>query len=232
MSTPDKPDVSPPSEPDTLHVSRRFFLKSSGAAIASAGVAAPVAAQQASPNQATPPATPVPEATPVSTGQIVPTTAIHFFNPVEAAIVEALTARILPGTPEDPGAREAGVVYYIDRMLANPNGGYTIKTYEQGPFLVVSEQETPVETSSRTDIYRIVETQSTDLVSRYGYQSVLTPQEIYRRGTEYVDAFAKSSFGASFVDLSPEQQDTILKRWTRTRPPASTHRRENRSLRN
>jgi gluconate 2-dehydrogenase gamma chain len=210
MSTSGKADISPSSEHGTPHVSRRFFLKSSGAAIASASVAVPGAAQQATPGQATPPATPAPEASPVSTGQIVPTTAIQFFNPVEAAIVEALTARILPGTPDDPGAREAGVVYYIDRMLANPNGGYTIKTYEQGPFLVVSEQETPVETSSRTDIYRIVETQSTDLVSRYGYQSVLTPQEIYRRGTEYVDAYAQSSFGAPFVELSPEQQDTIL----------------------
>lgn len=33
-------------------------------------------------------------------------------------MVEVIAARIRPGTPDDPGAREAGVVYYIDRELA------------------------------------------------------------------------------------------------------------------
>ncbi|HZU15592.1 MAG TPA: gluconate 2-dehydrogenase subunit 3 family protein [Candidatus Dormibacteraeota bacterium] len=44
--------------------------------------------------------------------------ALTFFNPHEAATVEAMAARIIPGTPEDPGAREAGVIVYIDRALA------------------------------------------------------------------------------------------------------------------
>src|SRR5260370_42084632 len=41
----------------------------------------------------------------------------EFFTPEEAAEVEAITARIVP-TDDTPGAREAGVVYFIDRSLA------------------------------------------------------------------------------------------------------------------
>jgi len=41
----------------------------------------------------------------------------EFFTPEEAAEVDAITARIIP-TDETPGAREAGVVYFIDRGLA------------------------------------------------------------------------------------------------------------------
>lgn len=44
--------------------------------------------------------------------------ALLFLNPAEAATLDALTARIIPGDESDPGAREAGVVTYIDRGLA------------------------------------------------------------------------------------------------------------------
>ena len=40
-----------------------------------------------------------------------------FFNEAEARDVEALAARIFPGSPDDPGAREAGVLVYIDRAV-------------------------------------------------------------------------------------------------------------------
>jgi len=43
--------------------------------------------------------------------------ALQFFNPRQAAVVDAITARIIPGTSEDPGAREAGAVIFIDRAV-------------------------------------------------------------------------------------------------------------------
>lgn len=199
MTATDKPDPRPSPRPHDPHVTRRLFLKGSGATIASTGVVVPVAAQQATP-----------AATPVPTERPDPAIAIQFFNPHESATVEALAARILPGTADDPGAREAGVVYYIDQVLAGPNGGYAVKTYEQGPFLVVREEESPVESTSRTDIYRVMEAPGGDEVSRYGYQSLLSPQDIYRRGLDSVDAFAQSSFGSPFIELSDADQDTIL----------------------
>jgi hypothetical protein len=188
------------------HVSRRLFLKGSGATIAAAGATAPAAvpggAQDASPVAT--PAGPSTETEPLSPP------AIEFFSAYEAAMVEALTARILPGTPDDPGAREAGVVYYIDRVLAGPDGGYAVKTYRQGPYLVVHEEEATVESTSRTDIYQVVEIPAGDDISRYGYQSVLTPQDIYRRGLASVDVHAQATFNGVFLDLSDDQQDSVL----------------------
>lgn len=49
---------------------------------------------------------------------VPPITACTFFNPSEAATVEAMAARIIPGDPASPGAREAGVLPYIDRAVA------------------------------------------------------------------------------------------------------------------
>lgn len=40
-------------------------------------------------------------------------------TPAEAALVEAVAEQIIP-TDRDPGAREAGVVVFIDRQLAGP----------------------------------------------------------------------------------------------------------------
>jgi gluconate 2-dehydrogenase gamma chain len=40
------------------------------------------------------------------------------FSAAEAAVVEALTSRILPADGQRPGAREAGVVHFIDRALS------------------------------------------------------------------------------------------------------------------
>jgi gluconate 2-dehydrogenase gamma chain len=191
---------TPIAEPAEPAVSRRLFLKSSGAALASTGVAIPVVAQEASP---------VAQATPVEPPEPLSPPAVTFFNDYEAELVAALTARILPGTADDPGAREAGVVYYIDRVLAGPNGGYTLKTYQQGPFLHPTEEETAVEHTSRTDIYQYM-TVSSELTSRYGFQSILSPQEIYRRGLDSVDAHCQATYKLTFLELGEQQQDEVL----------------------
>ena len=44
----------------------------------------------------------------------------QFFTPEEADTFEAIAARIWPGDEDDPGAREAGAVHYVDRALAGP----------------------------------------------------------------------------------------------------------------
>lgn len=196
----------------TRRLSRRFFLKSSSAAVASAGAAtvAGVNGRSAIAQDATPGATP--GATPVHAGMQGMETSerpIAFFNIHEAETVDALVSRLLPGSAEDPGAHEAGVVFYIDHILGGSNLGYTQKIYLQGPFSVVSEQTVPVEASSRRDIYESIAI-SSDALTRYGFQSMLSPQEIYRRGIEFVDAYAQSQFQNDFVDLTPEQQDQIL----------------------
>ena len=46
------------------------------------------------------------------------TEALLFFNSADARTVDAFAAQIIPSEDGSPGAREAGVVYYIDRALA------------------------------------------------------------------------------------------------------------------
>ena len=43
-----------------------------------------------------------------------------FFNETDAGTIEAATARIFPTDELGPGAREAGVIVYLDRALAGP----------------------------------------------------------------------------------------------------------------
>lgn len=47
---------------------------------------------------------------------------LRFFDEEEARIVAAATERIFPSDETGPGAKEAGVVIFIDRQLAGPYG--------------------------------------------------------------------------------------------------------------
>jgi gluconate 2-dehydrogenase gamma chain len=51
-----------------------------------------------------------------------PGTAFQYFDPATAAEVEAIAAEIIP-TDETPGAREAGVIYFIDHALSTFDKG-------------------------------------------------------------------------------------------------------------
>lgn len=87
---------------------------------------------------------------------------LHFFDSSEAAIVMAAASRIFPADESGPGAKEAGVVVYIDRYLAGPYGSdghrYTQPPFESG-------------------------------VPELGYQGKATPAEIYREGLKGLTGF-------------------------------------------
>jgi gluconate 2-dehydrogenase gamma chain len=133
----------------------------------------------------------------------------EFFNPHEVATVDAIVSRLMPGDESDPGAHEAGVVFYIDRSLGGTNLGYSLKTYTQGPFPVIAEEPVSVTASSNRNQYDFIDL-GTDQASRYGYQSVLSPQEVYRRGLGFLDAYSQSKHEKNFVDLTTDEQDAII----------------------
>src|SRR5712672_1455405 len=54
----------------------------------------------------------------------------QFFSPEQAVEIDAIAARIIP-TDETPGAKEAGVVYFIDRALVT-FASDSQKTYREG----------------------------------------------------------------------------------------------------
>jgi|SwirhisoilCB3_FD_contig_61_3713164_length_1437_multi_2_in_0_out_0_2 gluconate 2-dehydrogenase gamma chain len=195
-------------EPRIHPVSRRAFLKGSSAALAGGAAVATIGPARVLAQDATPEATPAMPGMNM-TGAASAAAPVKFFTDAEAKTVDAIVSRIMPGTADDPGAHEAGVVIYIDNQLFGTNLGYDLKTYQQGPFLVMSDQTLPVESSSAEDIYHTVPI-VTDQAGRYGFQSSMGPQEMYRRGLGFVDAYAQSKFKKNFVDLAPDQQDSIL----------------------
>lgn len=81
---------------------------------------------------------------------------LKFFTADEARIVAAACERIFPSDENGPGAREAGVIIYIDRQLAGPYGRDELR-YTKGPF---------IETDPGWG----------------GYQGKESPQQIYRAG--------------------------------------------------
>jgi hypothetical protein len=196
--------------------SRRGFLTASSVSLATTGLAT-IGTAALHPAAAAPPvqadATPMASGTPVAgdmTGMEEDgSRPAEFFNPHEVATVDAIVSRLMPGDADDPGAHEAGVVFYIDRSLGGTNLGYTLKTYTQGPFPVIAEEPVSVTASSNRNQYDFIDL-GTDQASRYGYQSVLSPQEVYRRGLEFLDAYAQSKHEKDFVDLTTDEQDGIL----------------------
>jgi gluconate 2-dehydrogenase gamma chain len=92
---------------------------------------------------------------------------LRFFTEQEALIVAAAASRIFPSDDSGPGAKEAGVVIYIDRQLAGPYGRDRFR-YTQGPF----DENAPPE---------------------FGYQGKATPGETYREGLRTLRGFDRLS---------------------------------------
>src|SRR5262245_44082742 len=62
--------------------------------------------------------------------QSQPPAPFEFFNASQAADVEAIAAQIIP-TDDMPGAREAGVIFFIDRALSTFDK-QRVQAYEKG----------------------------------------------------------------------------------------------------
>lgn len=117
----------------------------------------------------------------------------RILDPEEAALLKALADRLIPPDPEFPGAGEAGAAVFIDRALAGP-WGEAADDYRAPPFVAGLPGQ--------------------------GWQSPLTPREIYREGLAQLAQYCRSACaGQRFGALSPSLQDEILRRLERGAPP-------------
>src|SRR6266849_9975225 len=107
-----------------------------------------------------------------------------FLSPAEVAFVEAAVARLIPADELGPGAKEAGVAYFIDQQLFG-GWGTMAKMYRQGPHPEGTPQQ--------------------------GYQSPLTPQEVYRAAIREIDGVCTRQHGKPFAQLAAQQQDELLR---------------------
>lgn len=117
-----------------------------------------------------------------------------FFTEHEWATVEAATARIIP-TDHHPGAKEAGVVRFIDRMLAGTQ--FVFPAADGKGFLRMEGLE-----------------------EKAWQERIESRQKFYREGIVELDGIAGEKFGADFADLDEDQQDTVLETISKKEKPA------------
>jgi gluconate 2-dehydrogenase gamma chain len=110
---------------------------------------------------------------------------LQYLTPAEAAFITAAADRLIPADSTGPSASEAGVPTFIDRQLAGAYGQGQ-HFYLGGPW--------PEGTDTQ------------------GYQSRFTPAQLYRHAIAEVEAFVTAANGGkAFKDLSPDEQDKLLK---------------------
>lgn len=211
---PERPPKCSPTAPEStpmIRLTRRNLVRGSGALIATSTAGLIPAGctpfgngedgleQTPIPVSEQYPAVPPAPATPPPIGTL------RFFSEQEAAILDPLVATIMPGSPEDPGAREAGVLNYIDHLLASSDTGFAQPTYLSPPFAIPYDGDTPPAADDAERIYV-----PRDLLYRYGYQSPNNLHEIYRQGLAAIDEIARSQFGTGFAGLSTEQLEQFV----------------------
>ncbi|MEF2070156.1 gluconate 2-dehydrogenase subunit 3 family protein [Consotaella aegiceratis] len=108
-----------------------------------------------------------------------------YFNADEWVFIQAATARLIPSEGDGPGAIEARVPVFIDNQLAG-DFGQAADWYMEGPH-------------------------KADADPLMGFQSPLTPAEIYRQGIAVFDKWCADTMGKRFADLDADGQDAALK---------------------
>ena len=108
----------------------------------------------------------------------------RFFDRHQRETIEAAMSRIIP-SGEQPGAREAGTVDFVDHYLSGID--YIYAKPDGSGFEKLE--------GKRAEAWR---------------QRVTILQQKYRDGVEELDRQAQGRFGASFVELSAEQQSRVL----------------------
>jgi len=145
--------------------------------------------------------------------------ALRFFSSHQAAVVEDATARIAPGPSDDPaeaghpGARDAGVVYYIDGMLG------TLATIEAGtatPGPDGAGGDGPVPAVFAGGPWSNRHTSGPDLMASFialdPISSIAWRERLAGWQRQYVSGVAAldSHAGGDFTKATPAEQDKIL----------------------
>ena len=110
--------------------------------------------------------------------------AFGYLTPGEVRFLDAAAERLIPSDELGPGGKDAGVSVYIDRQLFSAWGTHG-RNYRSGPWL----EGTPEQ----------------------GFQSRLTPQEIYRIGIREINNYCLGLYEKPFDQLPGEKQDEVLK---------------------
>jgi gluconate 2-dehydrogenase gamma chain len=123
----------------------------------------------------------------------------------EAAVIEAAAETIIPSDGNGPGAKEAGVIYFIDRQLAS-DYGTSGTMYMQGPF-VPPGTPGPVTVNGQTYPDGTPEQRIT---AGTRYQYAMNLRYFWYYGTHGLQDYSNTAYGSDFQQLSAEQRAQAL----------------------
>jgi gluconate 2-dehydrogenase gamma chain len=145
--------------------------------------------------------------------QIATVTGFLNLNVTEQACVAAMAEAIIPTDSNGPGAKEAGVVYFIDRQLAS-DYGKNANVYWKGPF-VHPGLTGPITIAGTTYSGGSMIANPVD-GSRYQYGLLL--REFWRSGVLAFETYCNSAYGGNFETLSAANQVKALTDLTTNKP--------------
>ena len=125
---------------------------------------------------------------------------------LEQTEVEAIVETIIPSDSSGPGAKEAGVIYFIDHQLAG-DYGHSGNMFMDGPF-VMAGLKAPVTVGSVTYPSG---TPNVRIGAGTRYQYPLNMREFWRTGLIALEDYSNSAYGGNFESLSSTQQLQVLK---------------------
>jgi gluconate 2-dehydrogenase gamma chain len=120
----------------------------------------------------------------VNTAEAATPPPLQFLTQWEFDYVTAMAETIWPTDENGPGARVAGVGYYIDGQLSG-SWGQGHRFYLNGPFF------TPGDTG-------------------HGWQIPMTPADVYRAFLPGFDAYVRQTLGNTYPQLTAAQQTTAM----------------------
>ena len=124
----------------------------------------------------------------------------------EQVLVEAIAETIIPTDATGPGAKEAGVINFIDRQLAG-DYGKNANMYMNGPFVMPGQRGSiTVEGTTYPQ-----GTQSVPYHSGTQYQYSIPLREFWRTGLKATQAYAQSVYSSKFEALTTDQRLQVLK---------------------
>jgi gluconate 2-dehydrogenase gamma chain len=135
-------------------------------------------------------------------------------NPTEQVIVEALAEAMIPTDSSGPGAKEAGVIYFIDHMLAG-NYGKGGNMFLRGPFVTPKSGPITVIGSVYPSTTKVPITYSAGTITPRqqagtAYQYAFNPRAFWRRGLVFLEAYCIAAKGKTFEKLDSATQITVL----------------------
>jgi len=127
----------------------------------------------------------------------------------EAAVVEAAAEAIIPTDSNGPGAKEAGVIYFIDRQLFGDYGSNG-KMYNKGPFIMPNAAGPLTVNSPTGPITYTGGSPNTPWASGQSYGYAMSLRNFWAAGIQALEAYSNSAYGANFETLTVANQAKCL----------------------